>query len=260
MKKESAVALGVAACLGWLLLAGTLAAWPEVSGFAAGAFKAVVAVALFWAFDRWVLPGDACEEVIERGNVAYAVMLVALALLLSATVATAQPVSSTRPRHVVVALGEVGTVEATGRNDGAKVEAYLSAVGLHRGAPWCGAFVAWVLDRAGANGPLDARGQRVRTGVALGYRAGVGTVDARLVQRGVWRPPEGALVVWRRGTSWQGHVGVVEWWDRRCGYTVEGNTSSGARGSQRDGDGVWRRRRCVEPGAALRIVAFVPVA
>ena len=45
----------------------------------------------------------------------------------------------------------------------------------------------------------------------------------------------------------------------RCGETVEGNTSSGRAGSQRDGDGVWARTRCVSPGSYFRIVGFVPV-
>ncbi len=117
----------------------------------------------------------------------------------------------------------------------------------------------WVLDRGGVD-VVDSRGASVRVGVATAWLAGRGRIEARAVERGLTRPPRGSVVVWRNGTSWTGHLGVVDWWDVRCGVTVEGNTSSGSAGSQRDGDGVWVRNRCVSPGAHFRIVGFVPVA
>ncbi len=52
-----------------------------------------------------------------------------------------------------------------------------------------------------------------------------------------------------RGRAWYG----------RCAWSIEGNTSSGTAGSQRDGDGVYRRLRCIEPGSYFRIVGFAPV-
>ena len=281
------------------------------SGFAAGLLKAALAVAAFWAFDRYVLPGDAREEVIERRNVAYALMLVALAILIGTTVATAQSpppgpppsappvgvpwpgtsaepwehpeptVKGKRPRRaaapvvravsapprasdgprpawVSAALREVGTVEHGGPNRGDRVAEYLRTVGIATPAPWCAAVVRWSLDRGGAD-VVRPDGTRVRTGVATGWLQGRGTIPARDVERGLVRPPRGAVVVWRNGNGWTGHAAVLDWWDRRCGETVEGNTSSGRSGSQRDGDGVWARTRCVSPGAYFRIVGFVPV-
>ena len=295
-------AIGVAATFGTEALA-------PFSGFAAGVFKAVVCAALFVLLDRWVLPGDVCEEIVTKRNAAYGLMLVALALLLSATVATAAPSGATvdrrglrseagagsrgavfgraaqhgastgaldarafgvpvwrvqhsadgpRPRWVTAALGEVGTRETGGANRGAEVAGYLRSVGIARPAPWCAGFVRWSLDQAVAD-VRDARGASIRSAVATAWLGGAGTIRARDVERRLARPPRGSVVVWRNGNGWTGHAAVLDWWDRRCGETVEGNTSSGRSGSQRDGDGVWARTRCVSPGAYFRIVGFVPV-
>jgi hypothetical protein len=48
---------------------------------------------------------------------------------------------------------ELGVREKTGHNDGPRVEQYLRAAGLKKGAPWCAAFVCWVFDRAGIANP-----------------------------------------------------------------------------------------------------------
>ncbi|MFN3597043.1 MAG: CHAP domain-containing protein [Rubricoccaceae bacterium] len=259
------------------LVAVTFAAVPALSGFAAGLLKAALAVGAFWAFDRFVLRDLDTVAELKAGNVAYGLMLVALALLLAATVATAQPVSRRAVEAparseagelaVGIAAGYVGTVEKGGANRGPEVEAFQRAVGIPPGSAWCAAFVGFILDEAERQS-----GRRlvpaVRSGVATRY-VGRESVRARDVLRGASRPPVGSLVVWRRGATWRGHVGFVlrddnasvrgPAWYLRCGRTIEGNTSSGSAGSQADGDGVWERVRCIQPGAYFRIVAFTPV-
>jgi hypothetical protein len=69
--------------------------------------------------------------------------------------------------------------------------------------------------------------------------------------------PAGTIIVWRRGNTLFGHAGVVEKWNGTKGTTIEGNTSSGAKGSQSDGDGVWRRRRAIDPSNFFRITDFI---
>lgn len=305
MNRLAGVAVTVALALAGVAVTVTFTAdaLMPLSGFAAGLFKAALCVASFVAFDRWVLPGDACEEIVEKRNVAYGLLLVALALLLGATVATAQgappppppwvppvgvpewapwwedhvpgtepvkgasrapvvrvqhPSDGARPPWVTAALGQIGTVERGESNRGPEVAGYLRSVGIATPAPWCAAFVRWALDRGGAD-VRRADGTSVRTGVATAWLQGRGAIAARDVERGLVRPPRGSVVVWRNGSGWTGHAGVLDWWDRRCGETVEGNTSSGRAGSQRDGDGVWARTRCVSPGTYFRIVGFVPV-
>lgn len=174
--------------------------------------------------------------------------------------------------HLDTALTHVGAVERPpGSNRGPQVDRFLAAVGISGAAPWCAAFTAYVLRAAGAD-VTDERGRSVLSAVATRHIVGRGphrSIDARDVLRGAARPEPGALVIWRNGANWTGHIGLVveddnaaergPAWYLRCGHTVEGNTSPGAAGSQRDGDGVWRKTRCIEPGAYWRIVSFTPV-
>ena len=260
----------------------------ELSGFAAGLLKAVLAVGLFWSFDRYVLTDIDTVAELKAGNVAYALMLVALAILLAATIATAQPgtpvpaacvcsctcavpvspaaapavpspalPAAVRPAHVDTALAYVGTVERGGANRGPRVERFLRSVGLGPGQPWCAAFVSHVLEAAGARGPADGRGRVIRSGLAAHFIT-AGSVRASEALRGVKAVSDGAVVIWRRGSGPFGHAGFVVRWRGARGETVEGNTSPGAGGSQADGDGVWRRTREIQPGSHFRIVSFTP--
>src|SRR5690606_872474 len=44
---------------------------------------------------------------------------------------------------------EIGVREATGQNDGERVEAYLQYCGLGSGYAWCAAYVSWCFGQAG---------------------------------------------------------------------------------------------------------------
>lgn len=266
----------------------------ELSGFAAGLLKAALAVGLFWAFDRYVLDEVDTVAELKAGNVAYALALLALAVLLAATVATAQPavalptatetdceaacrcvcsctspadgraergpseVVRALPAHLDTALAYVGTVERGGANRGARVERFLRSVGLEPGNPWCAAYVSYVLGAAGVRAPLDGRRRVIRSGLAARFIT-ARSIRASEALRGVKRVPPGAVVIWRRGNGPFGHAGFAVAWDGASGETVEGNTSSSRAGSQRDGDGVWRRQRRITPGRYFRIVSFTPV-
>lgn len=182
-----------------------------------------------------------------------------LSLLLSATPSAAQEPRRRAtsnphgevPAHADTAWAYVGTTEV-GTNCGPEVRAFLASTGLGCGYPWCAAFVSYALTRAGADVP------RVRSAATRRFILRE-SIDARRVLRGQHRPKAGTLVVWRKGNTPYGHIGIVMGWDRACGSTVEGNTSSGNRGHQRDGDGVWHRWRCIHPGSYFRITHFTPV-
>jgi len=151
---------------------------------------------------------------------------------------------------VQAADSHVGTVES-GRNRGAMVESYLASVGLGPGYSWCAAFVRYVLDESGATYPT------VRSAVATRYITRR-SISAKHVAKGYEQPATGWLAIWRRYDTWRGHIGIVVSWDGRSGTTIEGNTSNSDHGSQRDGDGVWRRERSLTNYRAFRIVAFTP--
>jgi len=219
------------------------------SAFAASLLKVAIILLLFEGLDRYLLEGIDTIGELKQGNVAVAVTLLALALLLAPAVASGQPCP--RPAVVDTAMQEVGEKEAEGPNEGPDIRKYMASVNLGDGYSWCAGLVRWAMDQAGR----DAL--PVRSAAATDYitRRSIG---AKRVLRGAKTVPAGALAIWRRGDTWRGHIGIVRRWQQQCGRTVEGNTSPDDAGPQRDGDGVWPRKRCIRPGSYFRIVAFIP--
>lgn len=154
--------------------------------------------------------------------------------------------------NVVVRKAEshIGTTE-TGRNRGKMVNKYLKSVDLGPGYSWCAAFVRYVLDEANVAYP------NVRSAVATKYITRR-SIKAKHVAKGYEEIYPGWLVIWRKYSTWKGHIGIVVDWDGQSGTTIEGNTSNSDYGSQRDGDGVWKRNRSITNYKAFRIVAFTP--
>ncbi len=54
-----------------------------------------------------------------------------------------------------IASAELGVKEATGNNDGARVEEYLRYTHLGKGYDWCAAFVSWCYGQAGLSQPRN---------------------------------------------------------------------------------------------------------
>ena len=149
-------------------------------------------------------------------------------------------VRPTPPQCIVgTALAEVGVKEATGNNDGPRVEEYLASVKLGKSFPWCSAMVYWVHEQCGV-APLPAR-----------PFAAAAAWDTRPVWRPEgWSPQtdpytpiseDGDLfTLWYANLGRIGHVGIIIDEDRDYITTVEGNTGSGG---EREGQGVFRRKR-----------------
>lgn len=147
-----------------------------------------------------------------------------------------------------IAMGEAArAVRETEPNGGKDVRAYLLNCDppITEAAPWCAAFVQYCTDRAakgaGVRNPLDA----------VPLEAYVPSYFALAKEHG-WVIPAsmadvGDLVLfeWAGGPRRWNHIGFVAKPPNKVGafWTVEGNTSSGDAGSQRDGDGVFHRVR-----------------
>lgn len=174
-------------------------------------------------------------------------VIIALALIISASIAKAEPA------HIRAARSFVGVTEYFGNNDGIMVEWFLGSVNRKAGAAWCAAFVSKVLDLSEATEP------RVRSGMARSFKL-KSSIRASDVLEGRSQVPDGAIAVWEKGSSIYGHTGFVA---RQLGKnafeTIEGNTSSGDKGSQADGDGVYRRVRTIQPFNHFRITSFTEV-
>ena len=118
---------------------------------------------------------------------------------------------------------------------------------------YCAAFVAYCLDSAQVKQPS------IRSGMAQAYITRQ-SISAGKVLRGEVTIPTGSIVIWKRGTTPSGHAGFTTLpWKGVEGYTIEANTSSGLKGSQYNGDGIYQRRRSIQPGAAFRITHFTIV-
>lgn len=165
---------------------------------------------------------------------------------------SSQPLYASHSHKVLtIAKGFIGTKEV-GNNGGYWVGRFLASCKLKTGNQWCAAFVNFCLDSAGIKG-LPFTG----TGLARAFATRNKTIKASdVIARNLVLPP-GTIIVWRRGSTPFGHAGIVDTWMGKKGTTVEGNTSSGLKGSQFDGDGVWDRKREINPTSYFRITDFV---
>lgn len=173
-------------------------------------------------------------------------VLLLLLLLLSSAVSGQE--------HLKIAETFVGVTEASGKNDGPEVEMFLKSVGRKKGDSWCSAFVSYCLTAANVKEP------KIRSGLARDFKRSRYVILANQVLRGVKTIPPGSIVGWEKGNTIFGHIGfVLTEWNKQYGTSIEGNTSSGAKGSQSDGDGVYIRSRSIQPANYFRIMWFVLV-
>jgi len=146
--------------------------------------------------------------------------------------------SSSPLRSCVVATAatQVGVVEATGKNDGVQVEAYLASVGQKKGAPYCAAFCAWVFKQC----------KQMITGNAFSPSWFPASKVVMQGQKG-WDlvQPGDVFGLYFASHKRIAHVGFIESQTRSHIITIEANTSPApAQGeADRNGDGVWRKRR-----------------
>lgn len=171
------------------------------------------------------------------------------ALFGAATVRTQQPSDATDPllaRALAVAESQIGVREAPpNSNRGAEVDAYVRAVGVPLGSPWCAAFVYWCFAGAasqlGVDNPVVESGgcmDHWRRARAQGVRSFTGPQaqdDPSLVQ-------PGHIFIMDHGGG-LGHTGLVKRVQGGLLDTIEGNTN--VLGS-RQGDGVYEKERRVD--------------
>ena len=165
---------------------------------------------------------------------------------------SSQPLYASHSLKVLtIAKGFIGTKEE-GNNGGYWVARFQKVTKSPKGAQWCASFVNFCLDSAGVKG-LPFTG----SGLARHFATRNKTIKATEVLSKNMQLPPGTIIVWRRGTTPFGHAGIVDTWKGKKGTTVEGNTSSGLKGSQHDGDGVWGRTRTINPTNYFRITDFI---
>lgn len=155
------------------------------------------------------------------------------------------------PIHLIEARKYVGIVEVT-KNSSPDIDRWLRYCGLNPGNPYCASFVSTMIGEAKVKAP------KIRSGLARKFITPK-SIPAGKVLLGMIKIEPGAIIVWQNGNTIFGHVGFVIKWDKDKGTTVEANTGKSNRGSQSDGEGVWKRSRAIVPGNMFRITYFTKV-
>jgi len=140
-------------------------------------------------------------------------------------------------------------VKENGYNDG--VERFLKSVGRKKGDSWCAAFVSYCLTVT--NHPFP-----VRSGLARSFVVKKSILATKVLQ-GQKQVETGDLIIWQRGNTIFGHVGFVISQNGKYFTTIEGNTSSGQKGAQADGDGVYIKTRTIQPYNYFRVKWFTKI-
>ena len=135
--------------------------------------------------------------------------------------------------QVLAYLADVIQVrEELGPNHGKYVDDFLrEAGGLGPGYPWCASLVNWVCEMVGLPNPESG------DAAVISWRNW-----ARATGRLRSYPQRGCLCFYLHADG-TGHIGTVISAGDGVVRSIEGNTSSGSQGSQRDGDGIYRRAR-----------------
>lgn len=122
-----------------------------------------------------------------------------------------------RERIVDIAVEEIGVREATGNNDGKRVEEYLAYTGLGKGYAWCAAFASWCYGKAGLAAPRNAWSPALFP-LARRYKA-------RQIGQGTVRQAD-LFAIYSSSLQRINHVGIVRKKEGNWIVTVEGNADN----------------------------------
>lgn len=123
-----------------------------------------------------------------------------------------------------IARSQLGIREATGKNDGAAVEAYLNYTANRKGEPWCASFISWVYGKAGFSQPKTAWSPAL-------FPVAKQTINPL---------PADVFGIYYFKLRRIAHCGLIEAVKGNWVKTIEGNTNAE---SAREGNGVYRKLR-----------------
>lgn len=130
---------------------------------------------------------------------------------------------------LVMADLEAMKIREKGSNRGEWVEVFLDAAGVPPGNPWCASALTFACKVAGLETPIGPAAVRNWHSWFKGRN--------RLVK------PQRGDVCMKESGGGKGHIGIVVKVIGPIVFSIEGNTGAGESGSQRDGDGLYRRVR-----------------
>lgn len=138
------------------------------------------------------------------------------------------------------------------QNRSPEIDRFNNSVNNYVSAPYCAAFVGYCLLTNGIEQPKAS-------GLAINYYyKGFKTYSAGVVLRNKKVIERGDIFIMARGSTIKGHTGFVLSYDVKTKIitTIEANTNGAG---SRDGDGVYIRKRKIEPYNFFRIIGFSKV-
>lgn len=145
--------------------------------------------------------------------------------------------SVTRSEFITNVSTQIGVHELTGKNDGARVESYLKSVKLHRGDPWCAAFLSWNCQQCGVNNPMSGYSPAWFPSTNVIYKPSSNILGSP--------QPGDVFGIYFSSKGRIAHVGFIAEWGEKYVITIEGNTAPDPVNADqdRDGDGVYKKKR-----------------
>lgn len=135
-----------------------------------------------------------------------------------------------------VAYSQLGVREHGGNNKGIQIESYLANAGIFYPAPWCSAFVKWVLDMCCVDHWITAWSP---SGTARNR-----IYDRRTPAKNTTTPRQmDVFTLYYPSLNRIGHVGFVDHWGKTWVTTIEGNTNDSGSRDSNTGDRVMKRKR-----------------
>ncbi|ERJ57701.1 hypothetical protein M472_02870 [Sphingobacterium paucimobilis HER1398] len=129
--------------------------------------------------------------------------------------------ASIRQSIIAIASAELGTTEATGNNDGKRVEEYLRYTHLGKGYEWCAAFVSWCYGQAGLPVPRNPWSPALFPKARTYWRSGekVKRLESEKVKADVFG-------IYGTKVKRINHVGLVKEMSNEYLITIEGNSNN----------------------------------
>lgn len=149
---------------------------------------------------------------------------------------------------LAVAENEVGTTEY-GVNKVKYTDWYMGTTNYGSDIQWCLIFIVWCFNQAGVSLPCN------KTALCQYFWDNTGNhIDANNLEAG-----DIIMFHWSGNERLCNHVGIVKskLADGSGYVTIEGNTTSGSGGDQRNGEGVYQRTRKITMGSAGYVVGGI---
>lgn len=159
--------------------------------------------------------------------------------------------------------------ELTNNNDAPEIDMFLAYLGLPKHLSWCAAYTIFAYHEAADSlhikNPLPKLGKvstlwEFSQENELRYK----TFEAEEVLSGEEKLTKSDIPIWAHGivknNDFSGHTGLVRYQISKDKFaTIEGNTTPGDKGNQREGGGVYERERKLAIGSSFQVLGFIRV-